>query len=136
MKPCACSLRRLRTVALIVLPVGAAASVSFTLHAGHNNKSLILVSLFVIWVLSPFLALIWANAVSKRWSASTQTVLYSIMLIVPVVSAAIYGNVAMGAPRSNPAAAFLVVPLLLWVLIAVFFPAAAFISRRQARRGD
>ena len=58
----------LRTAALIALPAGATGSVGFMLRAGHRNPSCVLLVLFATWVLSPFVALVFAIIVSKHWS--------------------------------------------------------------------
>ena len=45
--------------AALLLPVaGAVGSVGLMLRAGHRNDSPILLALFAIWVLSPFVALL------------------------------------------------------------------------------
>ena len=109
----------LRVVAMIAVLAGAAASIGFTLRVGHRNNSRVLLVLFGTWVLSPFIALVWANVVSKRWPALARTTLYTVMLVLTLGSLAIYGDVAFGPPRAKPAFVFLVVPLASWLLIAI-----------------
>lgn len=46
----------LRAAAMIAAAVGAVGSVGLTLYVGRHNPSRILISLFLIWVLSPFVA--------------------------------------------------------------------------------
>jgi hypothetical protein len=129
------SIGPLRAVATIAVVAGAMGSVGLTLHVGRHNASRILLSLFVIWVLSPFVALVCASAVSKRWSVLTRATLYSVALVLTLGSLAIYGDVAFGPARATPAFAFLVVPVPSWLLIAVALPVSAFISRRLPRQG-
>ena len=107
----------LRIAALITAVSGAAGSLAFMLRVGHRNNSVVLVGLFTIWVLSPFVAVVWANLVSKRWPVGTGIPLYVVMLVMALGSLAIYGEVALGPPRAQPAAAFLMVPLVSWLLI-------------------
>jgi hypothetical protein len=126
----------LRAAALIAVLAGAVGSVGLTLHAGRRNDSRILMVLFALWVLSPFMALILANAVSKRWSVHTRATLYSVMLVLTLGSLAIYGVVALGPPRAKTAFVFVVVPPASWLLIAIVVPMAALISRTRSRRGD
>ena len=121
----------LRAVAIIAAVAGAIGSVALTLYVGRHNASRILLSLFVIWVLSPFVALVCASIVSKRWPVLTRTTLYSLMLVLTLGSLAIYGDVAFGPARATPAFAFLVVPLVSWLLIAVALPVSAFLSRKD-----
>src|SRR5258708_18487707 len=130
------SLSVLRTAALIALPTGAAGSIGFMLHAGHRNPSRVLLILFAIWVLSPFVALVFATTVSKDWSVLTRATLYGVMLVLTVSSLAIYGDVALGPPRTKTAFAFVVVPLASWLLIAITIPIAALIFRRRSRRSN
>ena len=121
----------LHAVALTVLVAGAGGSAGLTLWAGRRNPSRVLIALFVIWVLSPFAALVWADMVSKSWSIVTRTTLHSVMLVLALGSLALYGDVVLRPPRSTPASRFLLVPLGSWLLMAI----AAIISGRLARRG-
>src|ERR1039458_3421627 len=74
--------RLLRSVAPIAVVVAAVGSVVLTLYASRGNDSHILQTLFAIWVLSPFVALIFANMVFKRWSVFFGTTLHALILIV------------------------------------------------------
>jgi hypothetical protein len=117
----------LRTGARIALPVGAIGSFAFMLRVGHHNPSRVLMIMFSVWVLAPFAALIF----SMRWATFSRTPLCIVMLAIALGSPAIYGYVAFGPPRAQPAFAFLVVPFVSWLLIAM----ALFISKlRQSRR--
>ena len=128
-------LRPLRIAALIAVVAGAAGSFGLMLHVGRRNNSHVLLVLFTIWDLSPFIALILADIVSKGWPVLTRTSLYSGMLIITLGSLAIYADVAFGPPRPQPAFMFLVVPLASWVLMAAALPIAAFVSGRRTHRG-
>ena len=68
-------LELLGAVTLIALAVGATGSLVFMFRAGQHTPRFLLV-LFTIWVLSPFVALLWANMASKRWSFLTEVALY------------------------------------------------------------
>src|SRR6266567_1910293 len=122
----------LRAAALIAVLAGAVGSLAFLLQAGRRTPRFLLI-LFVLWVLSPFVALVWANLVSKRWLVLTRATLYSVMLVVTLASLAIYGAVALGLSKARPAPVFLLVPLASWLLTAIVVPIAALISRRQSR---
>jgi hypothetical protein len=126
----------LRTAALISLAAGAAGSVGSMLRAGHQNPSRVLVILFAIWVLSPFVALVFAILVSRDWSVLTRATLYSVVVFLTVSSLAIYADVAFGAPRTKTAFAFVAVPPASWLLIAITIPIAALISRRRSHRSS
>ena len=126
----------LRGAALIAVLAGAAGSFGLMLHVGRRQSSLILIALFTVWELSPFVALACAHVLSKHWPVLTRAALYSVMLVLALGSVAIYGVVALGPPRPQPAFVFLVVPLASWLLIAIALAIAALISGRLSRRGD
>ena len=120
----------LRAAALIAVVTGAVGSVGLMLYAGHRNPSRLLLFLFALWVLSPFMVLVLANAVSKPWSVVRRVALHSVMLVLTLVTLAIYGDVALGPPRAKTAFVFVVVPPASWLLIGVMVAPAAFISGR------
>jgi hypothetical protein len=126
----------LRGAALIAVLAGAAGSVGLMLREGHRNPSRLLLVLFALWVLSPFMTLVWANVVSRRWSVLTRATLYVVMLVITLGSLAIYGALAFGLLRAKTGFVFLVVPAASWLLIAVVIPMAAMISGRVLRRPD
>jgi hypothetical protein len=128
-------LGHLRAAALIAVLVGAVGSVGFLLRAGQRTPRLLLV-LFVLWVLSPFMAVVLADVVSKRWSVLTRATLYCVMLVLTLGSLAIYGDDALRPRRAQAGFVFVVVPLASWLLIAIVVPIAALVSRRLSRRGD
>jgi hypothetical protein len=120
----------LRAVALIAVVAGAGGSVGLMLRAGGRTPRLLL-ALFVIWVLSPFAALAWANMVSKRWSVPTRATLYCVTLVLTLGSLAIYGGLVLPPAGSARAFVFVAVPPASWLLMAIAVPLAAWISRRR-----
>lgn len=134
-EPAGGALGTLSLAALIALPAGAVGSLGFMLKVGQHNQSLILLALFTLWVLSPFVALALAGMVSKKWSAPTRTTLYCVMLVLSLISPVIYGNVALGPPRPQPAFFFLVVPFGSWLLGPIAIALAAYISGKPRGRG-
>jgi len=126
----------LHAAALIAVLAGAVGSVGLMLHAGHRNPSRLLLVLFALWVLSPFIALVLANMVSKRWSVLTRATLYVMMMVLTFGSLAIYGALVFGPLRAKTGFIFLVVPAASWVLIAIVVAIAAAIMGRRSRRGD
>ena len=125
------SLSLVRAAVAIAAAAGAAGSVGLMLYVGRRNPSRILLALFVTWVLSPFIALVLADLVSKRWPVRTRTALYVLALVLTLGSVAIYADVAFGPPRPKPAFLFLVVPLASWLLIAIVVGIAAIKSGRD-----
>lgn len=124
----------LRRAALDAAVIGAVGSMVFMFMVGRHNKSWILMSMFTVWVLAPFIAYGLADRLSRRWSVPARKALHAVMLCVALGSLAIYGTVALGPPRPQPAAVFLLVPLASWLLALVVVPLVARISRRQAGR--
>ncbi len=121
--------RLLRTTAVIAAVAGATASLGLMLYLGRHNQSIILIGLFAIWVLSPFLGLLIGIVISKRWSELTRVTLYGLMLFLAVGSLIIYVEVALDPPPKL-AFPFLVVPLGSWLLIVIVIPIAALMGRR------
>ena len=125
----------LRTVAIIAVVAGGVGSLGLMLRAGQRTPRLLL-ALFIIWVFSPFMALLWANIVSKRWSVITRATLYCVTLVVTLGSLAIYGElVVLRPPGSANAFLFVIVPPASWVLMAIVVPMAALISGKRSPRG-
>src|SRR5437660_1725665 len=89
-KPDARALRLLGAVARIAVLVGAAVSVGLMLYVGRRNPSTILLILFTLWVLSPFVAVGLAESFSKHWSLPTRAAIHGVMLILTLGSLAIY----------------------------------------------
>jgi hypothetical protein len=113
---------------------GALASFGLMLSVGHYQFN-VLMLLFTIWDLSPFLALILVDAVSKHWAVFHRAALYTVMLIVAVASVTIYGSVVLRAP-AQPAFAFLVVPVGSWVLLILVVLVGHAVSRRMSGRHE
>ncbi len=125
----------LRAVALIAVLAGAVGSVGLILRAGQRTPRLLLV-LFVLWVLSPFVVLAWANMASERWSVLTRATLHCVTLVLSLGSLAIYRDPALRPAGSANAFVFVAVPPASWLLIAIVVPIAALISRGLSRRSD
>ena len=127
-------LRLLHAVALIAVVVGAVGSVGLMLWIGHRNPSRVLLGLFVIWDLCPFVALLLADMVSKRWSVLTRATLYCFTLVLALGSLAIYGElIHLRPPGSANAFLFVAVPPVSWVFVTIVVSMAALISRTRTR---
>ena len=126
----------LRAVALTALAIGGIGSLVFMLREGQRTPRLLLV-LFIIWVLSPFVVLVWGNIVSKHWSVLTRATLYCVTLMIALGSLAIYGEfIVLRPPGSVNAFLFVAVPPVSLLFITIAVATAAFISGRLSRRGD
>ena len=120
---------------VLVIAVGGIGSISLMLIAGHRNNSIVLLTLFAIWVLAPFVGLALANMASRRWSRLTRVTLHSLILLVAVGSLAIYWNVSQAPRGSRIAFPFLVVPAGSWLLLIILIPGAALISCKLSAIG-
>ena len=124
----------LRRAALILLAAGAFGAVGLMGFVGRHQRSVLLMVLFTVWVLSPYATLAVAVALSGRWSVPIRTTLYVLTIVLVLASLAIYATVAFGPPRPQPAFYFIVVPPACWLLIAIVIPMAAVIAGRRAGR--
>jgi hypothetical protein len=124
----------MRMTAQIAVVAGAVASAGLLLQASSRAPRLLLV-LFELWVVSPFLALAWTNMVSKNWTVLTRATLYCMTLVLALGSLAIYGQL-ISPPANRPHAfVYIVVPPASWLILAITVPLAALISRRLSQGG-
>ncbi len=108
----------IRTISFAVLLAGVGGSFAFVLYNGRNNRSVLLIALFVIWVLSPFIMLLFANKASETWKAGARKALFSLVLVITILSLVGYSGILRPA-GARTAFVFLIVPLISWVLIAI-----------------
>jgi hypothetical protein len=124
----------LRALALVAVGAGAVGSLGLMLRADQHTPRFLLV-LFFFWVLSPFVALAWANVVSRRWPVLTRATLYGVTLLITLGSLACYGKLVLPPAGSPRAFVFVAVPPASWLLMAIVVSIAALISRGRAQRG-
>jgi len=120
----------LRIVALIVVVAGTVCSEILIIRAGGRSQPLLTV-VFVVWILLPFVALAWANVVSKSWPNLTRVALYLTTFVVTVSCLAFYGGLILPPTGSPRAFVFVVGPLASWALMLIVVPIASAISRMQ-----
>ena len=123
----------LRTAALVAGLAGAAGSLGLLFHASRTRPPILMV-LFVIWVLSPFVAIVFTGVVSKRWPVLIQVSVHIVTLVIALSSLAVYGNDALRPRRARAAFVYIAVPLVSWLALAIIVPIAALISRSQSHR--
>ena len=122
----------MRFTALTALTIGAASSLGLWIHAAQHPPPLI-VALFVVWVLSPFVVLGIGHVVAKRWAPSTQTALYWVTLLVTVASIAIYADDAVAHRTAHPAFVYVAVPPASWLASVIALGVGAWIARRKQK---
>ena len=124
------ALSRLRAVALAGAVIGGTGSAVLMIRAGQRTPRFLLV-LFIVWLLGPFAVLLWANAVSPRWTSATRIVLYGVTVVASLASLAIYGElVDIRPPGAANAFPWVIVPPAT-MLLALTIPLAASIARRR-----
>ena len=123
----------LRTLATVASIIGAIVSLWLMLSL-HSSAPLFLVILFVGWVVSPFAALVATHLLSSRWSPSTRRALQVATMIVVIGSVALYADVAFRPPASQPAARWLIVPAVSWLVIAILPFIIKLLSRTRSAR--
>jgi hypothetical protein len=123
-------LNKLRPAAQVTTLAAGVGSVALVWWVGRGNPSLLLMALFTLWVLSPFVALIIADRLWHRLALSRATLL-CLMLIVDIASVSAYLDVATRPPRTTPASVFVIIPLVSWGMITIVVSVSAFISHRR-----
>ena len=126
---------RLRTAALIAVLVGGAGSLTL-MFRGAERRPPILLALFVVWVIAPFVLLAATDKFSNRWSALTRTTLYVLMFLVTIGSVGVYTNDVLRPRKAQAAFVYVMVPPVSVALIAVALATASVVSRRRSRPTD
>ncbi|HEX5001841.1 MAG TPA: hypothetical protein VFW78_05055 [Bacteroidia bacterium] len=110
--------------------IGAGTSLWFVLKAGGGNNSILLVTLFTGWVLSPFLALLVSGRITQNWPETAVANWDWIKIVLPV--AAIMGYTGVFTPAdAKPAFIYLAVPFFSWLAL---FLSAILLPRISKRR--
>ncbi len=130
MKPTVNFVALLRAAGLSAAIASAAGSLWFMLKVGHHNQSQLLLALFTIWVLSPFVVLVTLNVIARP--IFTPAFLCALTFIISLCSLAIYERVALGPRRAQPAFAFVVVPPASLAITAVAIALTIRINRRRS----
>ena len=116
----------LRIAGLAVMTAGAAGSLLLMFRGQHPPPFLAL--LFIGWVLSPFIGLITAEMLFRPFAM--RVTLYVLALLIALTCFAAYARVIPMPKGTKPAAVFLIVPLMSWLLMAIVIPVALVRSRR------
>lgn len=119
------------TAVQIALTVGGLGSLAAMLWVGRRNPSHVLLGLFALWILGPFVLLWLAGRFSRHWSSATRATLRIVSVLVPLVSLGIYADEALRPHRAQGAFMFVVVPVVSYLAVAVIVGAAALLARRR-----
>ena len=129
------NIRFLHSIALILILTGAVGSLVLTFHTGRKNNSVLLPLLFAVWVLSPFIAFLMSDIISRSWPVFVRAALYCIIIVLTVSSLLCYGGL-LSPPGVKPAFVFLIVPLISWILLVILIPLSELLSRRLSNKDD
>lgn len=123
-------LRRFRLPALLLVVGGAAASLALMFRTAHPPT--VLAVMFIGWVTSPFAAIAAGLLLAPRWPRWPSRPLYVMAVIVTAGALAAYSHLIPMPAGSRPAAVFLIVPFVSWLLLLAGLALAAVLTRRHA----
>lgn len=106
-------------LARVATIVSAIVSLGCMFWVGQHNRSIVLVTLFALWVLSPFIGLLWTRRFAYWYQYAAQAMIYGLIFLVSIGSAIFYAIAAFGPRWHHPALPFLAAPLLSWLLIGM-----------------
>jgi hypothetical protein len=129
------NIRILRSLALILILTGAIGSLILTFHMGRKNNALLLTLLFAVWVLSPFIAFLMSDVISKSWSVSGKSALYCLIVVLTLGSLLYYGGI-LNLPGVRPAFVFLIFPLISWFLLVILILLNERLSGRMSNKNN
>jgi len=111
----------MRSAARILVILCALGSIGFTLLAGQHNRSVLLVSMFAVWVALPFVGYLSVLRIAERRPTRAPRVLHPLAIILSVISLALYAVFALHPPQHQAAAPFLLLPVVSWVTIGAMW---------------
>lgn len=114
----------------VVLVLAALASLGFTLYTGRHNSSLLLVAMFAIWVLSPFVGFFAVFHLAESHPPGIRKAMHTGAIVIALSSVVVYAAVTIGANPMHTAFPFLAVPAASWLGIVPLMVAVRFARRR------
>ncbi len=96
--------------------LGAIGSLVLVLYHGRQNSSIVLISLFAVCVVSPYVGFWLADKRAVFWSNDLQIALYCLIIMYSTTSLFFYNPISH-FPGTKPAFFFLLTPLIGWLLI-------------------
>jgi hypothetical protein len=94
---------------------------------GRHQRSILLIVMFAVWVLSPLVALVLINARARAWNPPAHRTFQYATILISGVAFIRYVWVVVRPLTAQPASTFLIVPLVSWIAIGV----AAAVARRR-----
>jgi hypothetical protein len=109
------------SAARIVVILCALGSLGCALFAGHHNRSILLVGMFAVWVVAPYVGVLGVLRIAERGPTQAATITGAMAFILSCAALVLYGAFALHPLVHNAAAPFLLVPVCTWVAIAGMF---------------
>jgi hypothetical protein len=114
------------TLVLVTSIVGAMVSM---FAVGHRQPSVILMAMFFVWVLSPYVALWLANVRAADWNPPPRRQLQYATVLISLAALGRYLWVLVWPVVHQPASTFMIVPFISWLVVAMVIT----LTERQAR---
>ena len=114
----------------LAIRVCGLAAVALTIYTGRHNHSVLLISLFVVWVVSPFFGLIMGERLARRSPVAIASAISAAALVLSVCPVLVYSIAAASLPLHEATFAFLAVPAASWLAIATLLIAARVARKR------
>ena len=110
------SLRFIASLALFIAAIGSLASMFII---GSRQKSLLLIAMFLVWVLSPYVALAVLDSRARAWHSASRVRMRYATVLISLMALGRYMWVVIWPLEAQPASTFLIVPFISWIAIAV-----------------
>lgn len=119
----------LRSAALMATGAGTVGAIALMLSVPRHRIPFLMV-LMSVWVGAPFVILAWALIKSGGWAVSVRVTLCVVTLLVTAGTLVIYGHFVANPRPSQPAAPFVLTPVVSVIFTAIAIGLARLISRR------
>lgn len=110
----------IKKFSLITLLIGCLGSLYFVIYNGRNNKSIVLVLLFIMWVLSPFIGFMLLIRNLNYESGIIYKATNIFIIFISLASLLLYSGLLL-APGAKLTGFFLIVPLISWFMIVILY---------------
>ena len=112
-----------------VIAVAATGSLASVFVVGNRQRSVLLMTMFIVWVLSPYVGLWLANVRVRDGTPAARRALEYATILISLAALGRYLWVLVRPLAHQPASTFLLVPFVSWIAIAV----AVGVAMRSAR---
>ena len=120
-----------RSAALMATGAGTVGAIALMLSVPRNRIPFLMV-LMGIWVGAPFAILAWALIKSGGWPVSTRVTLYVVTFLVTAGTIAVYGHFVAHPRPSQPAAPFVLTPVVAVIFAALTIGVARLSAPRRS----